>query len=337
MTHMSRTSLYATAAISAALAFGSTPVLAQATAPAITLPPAAEAPASQTAPEPQTVPAPEAAAAPQAAPAAQPAPTIVLPSSVTAPSSEPVAEEAAPASSPAPEPAATSEEPRPKAARQRAAAPEPAAAPAPQAQEQAAPDAGVPAETALPAAAAEVPAPADPMAAPNDAPAAQENERASVPSEIDVPDGIIAASVLGVIGLGIAGFIATRRRRGDKEMVESDYEPDPEFVAEAPVTSIPEELAVHEPDRKPEPTSFEMPEGPVPTGEARNRLIEEMAAAAPDEANPFTSYKARRKRARIILQSREQRQREQGAEPFDWRTYRSPAIPDPTSPPMVDA
>lgn len=69
------------------------------------------------------------------------------------------------------------------------------------------------------------------------------------------------------------------------------------------------------------PKGFIMPEGPVPTGEAREELLREMVAASPDEANPFTSHKSRRHRARIILQAREHQLRNDATEPFNFRTY----------------
>lgn len=175
------------------------------------------------------------------------------------------------------------------------------------------------------------------------APAAKAPQRDSVRSEIDVPDEIIAASILGVIGLGIAGFVATRRRRRDEVVYDEVYEPDLAYAADAPTTSIPDELAVRPQDRAYAAAApvgaaaFTMPHGPVPSGEARERLLAEMVAAEPDEANPFTSAKARRRRARIILQAREQEQSQQAAAPFDWRTYRSPTSSEPANPPMVDA
>lgn len=64
-----------------------------------------------------------------------------------------------------------------------------------------------------------------------------------------------------------------------------------------------------------------VPAGPVPTGAARQALIDRMVAAAPDASNPFTSQKSRRKRARILLASAEHRQRLVATEPFDFRSY----------------
>jgi hypothetical protein len=163
----------------------------------------------------------------------------------------------------------------------------------------------------------------------------------SVRSAVDLPDELLAAMGLGVIALGGIGLFNLRRRRREQALYDEVYEPEPEYIAEEPVTSIPDELAIR--PAQPVPAmaangqSYVMPEGPVPTGEARQQLIDAMVAAPPDEANPFTSLKSRRKRARIILQSREQELREQATQPFDWRTYKSPASVDPATPPMVDA
>jgi hypothetical protein len=160
----------------------------------------------------------------------------------------------------------------------------------------------------------------------------------SVRSTVDIPDELLAAVGLGVIALGGIGLVNLRRRRRERALYDEVYEP--EYAAEEPVTSIPEELAAR--SAQPAPAmangeSFVMPEGPVPTGEARQQLIDAMVAAPPDEANPFTSLRARRKRARIILQARERELRDQATQPFDWRTYKSPAGADPATPPTVDA
>lgn len=48
--------------------------------------------------------------------------------------------------------------------------------------------------------------------------------------------------------------------------------------------------------------AVELPQA-EPHGAERERLLHRMATAEPDRANPFHSYKARRKRARLILQS----------------------------------
>lgn len=302
MRHAFTRSLCATAAISAVLAFGSTPLLAQEAAPTIVLPPTASAP-------------------PAAAPAAA-APTIVLP---PAPTPQAAAPEAAP---PQPAPAPRAERSAARTA-QRAAAPAPSMQAAPVAAAPAAPAESGPSVFTPPVDAVPVTPPEAPVVA------APEPQRDSVPSSVDIPDELIAAVGVGILGLGIAGIMAMRSRRRRAEVLYEDaYEP--QAVAEAPATSIPDELALtrsHE-LRDPAPAqAFALPAGEVPTGDERQELLDRMVAAAPDSENPFTSAKARRKRARIILQAREHRQ---SAEPFDWRTYRSPTARE-TTPPLVDA
>jgi len=302
MRRSSSNSLCATAAISAALVLGFTPALAQEVAPSIVLP--------------------------QAAPAPQPAPSIVLPPAASAP--EPAAAEP-----PVAEPVAATE-PAPKA--------EPADRPAPRRAEAPAAEPVATPEAATPVA----PMPMNmPVAAQPEAPAAVTPQPDSVRGEIEVPDGIIVASILGVIGLGLAGFVATRRRQREDDVQDTPYETQPAHVAEAPTTSIPDELAVRAEGHAPAAASTTiaapplpsgpLASGPLPSGDERERLLDRMVAAQPDEANPFTSAKARRKRARIILQARESEQGQQSSAPFDWRTYRSPASSDLAPPPMVDA
>ncbi|WP_156841869.1 hypothetical protein [Novosphingobium aquimarinum] len=79
-------------------------------------------------------------------------------------------------------------------------------------------------------------------------------------------------------------------------------------------------------------------EGPVPTGAARADLLNRMVAAAPDESNPFVSPKARRRRARVILQHRAFLQRHSSDARFDWRTYRpTTKSSTPADTPMIPA
>ena len=151
-------------------------------------------------------------------------------------------------------------------------------------------------------------------------------------SEADI--GLLAG-LAGALSLGIVGFLALRSRRRPEEE-DTAFDPpviDPPNalrkptapVAAAPATAMPPRydflgMPVREP--APDRTSV-LPDGPVPTGEARHALLERMVAAEPDEANPFTSPRARRRRARMILRNRDQLQERGGEEPFDWRTYKS--------------
>jgi hypothetical protein len=98
-----------------------------------------------------------------------------------------------------------------------------------------------------------------------------------------------------------------------------------------------EELAPATPATGGQP--FVMPAGLVPQTRAeRDALLEEMVAAPPDEANPFTSRKGRMRRARMILAAREYDQKHDATQPFDWRTYEpSTSHPAPATPPRVTA
>ncbi len=112
--------------------------------------------------------------------------------------------------------------------------------------------------------------------------------------------------------------------------------------APLPAFATVEDVAGEPVVRQPEPaTASASPtlDEPVPQSrEARDALLEEMVGAQPDADNPFTSRKARMRRARIILQSREVDQRENAAQPFDWRTYQpSTGDPAPATPPRVTA
>lgn len=329
MRQVSHSSLCAVVAISAAFALGSTSVLAQdaAAAPAIELPSAVDAALA--------APAPAGEATVEAVP--QQKPTIVLPAAITQAAQEPKAE-------PAPPPSREASR-RAEAPSRARSAPAPAKA-APQPATEAVLADAAPVTDEVPAAdagMAEAPV-AMPEAAQPAAPGAEARRDAGVPHSIRIPDEAIAAAALGFLGLGLAGFLATRRRREDEDEAIERAQPEP--VDDTPVTSIPSELEVYAAEPAPVPASAPspaLPDGEVPTGEARQRLLDEMVAAPPDSLNPFTSRAARRKRARIILQAREHRLRQQqgqhrqAGEPFDWRSFNASAVSDPADSPMVDA
>ena len=317
-------SLCATAAIAATLALGSTPAFAQETAPAISAPAA---------------PAPVAAA-----------PTVVLPPVTVQPTApQPVAEAA-------PEPAAR---PAPRA---QASRPAPKAAPKPAAAAASAPVAAAPIISAAPAPVAATPVETTPQTPLDTAPApvAEASPAAQTDNGLNGEEiGFLA--LLAALGLGGAAFAVTglrrRRRLNDAETVEAvEYAADPVPVVaptvglKPPVTmqsttvrarptfgqqpvyalsenpGMPETLVRDLPPAAPA-ESVSIPDGPVPTGDDRQDLLDEMVAAEPDEANPFTSAKARRKRARLILQARESEQpSDNTGEPFDWRTYETPKV-----------
>jgi hypothetical protein len=297
MNTLSNRSLCAAVAISATLALGSTPAFAQEAAPTIQLPPTAPAPAPIVLPPASVSAAPQAEAAPERAPRTERAP-----------------------------PPRRAERPASAAATPKAAAPTaPVSTAVP------------PMQTPVAAAPDIAPAPIAVPAAPQ-AQAVADNQPDSVRRDIAVPDEIIIASILGVVGLGIAGFAATRRRRREEDYEDAYDAP----VVEEPVTSIPASLSLRAPEvdlsqARPSLSAATLAAGPVPTGEARQQLIETMVAASPDSENPFTSRAARRKRARIILQAREHHQTQQPGDAFDWRTYKSQAATDPATSPLVDA
>lgn len=151
----------------------------------------------------------------------------------------------------------------------------------------------VPARTAATAptgtVAANIPAPvaAPPAAAAVAAPAEVANDDGLSPWAL--PVGAAATLlVLGGVALG-----ATRRRR--------TWQADATFVP-----SVVHRPAVHpaaEPTIKPVAPTFMRAPMVTATMQDREWLIERMVAAAPDAANPFTSRKARRRRARLIVGS----------------------------------
>ncbi|WP_162234210.1 hypothetical protein [Novosphingobium sp. Leaf2] len=192
-----------------------------------------------------------------------------------------------------------------------------------------------------------------PRAAVSPAPVAKPAARATTPvvpatQQSNVPvagiAGILAA--LGVAGLGI--FALRRRRRNEPEYDEADYAP--ASLAETALEAEPAQMAVaREVARPAMPTlsgntasrvlaTAGMPHSP----EERQALLESMVAAEPDEGNPFTSRKARMRRARIQLQHAEHQEVTMQNTPFDYRTYQ-PSIPrtdqvrHSEKPPLIDA
>lgn len=144
-----------------------------------------------------------------------------------------------------------------------------------------------------------------------------------------------AIGLLAALGIASAGIFAmARRRRDDHEDDSTDtYSvPDPAPSAMADPMALPAN-----PPARLGPSTEALASGPIPIGEDRRDLLEAMVAAPPDEANPFTSRKARIRRARLILQHREHLQTQ--GKPFDWRTYRPTTRPSTPSPsePLVDA
>lgn len=108
-------------------------------------------------------------------------------------------------------------------------------------------------------------------------------------------------------------------------------------VVATPVTLVPDPAAeafakpVSRRKRTDSPEGVMLREGPLPTGEERAELLKRMMEAAPDKANPFHTPRARMRRARLILQAREQELREKATERFDWRTYKPSMKPGLTT------
>jgi LPXTG-motif cell wall-anchored protein len=293
MTQHTNHSPRAFTAIAAVLALSATSTLAQEAVPAATAPVVAEPPASAPAPSIVTSPAPELRSERTMVnePIVQQVPVIIPPVEEPEVAATPVARAAT-----APRAAA----PRP-AARAAAAAPAAAAVTAPLAET----------NTTLPVANA-------PVA--EVAPIVPQTELAPAPVDTDDGDNtLLFGGLLAALGLGGA-FALTRRRKRDVakpvvfERPVVAAPPMQPATAIAPVTppvAPPRPMFNFTPapeiERKLERVAAPAPvlTGAVPHGEERQALLDDMVAAAPDEANPFTSAKGRRKRARIILQSRE--------------------------------
>ncbi len=309
MTTRSHPTRLAGTAIAAALALGSTPLLAQG------FPAAEPAPA-----EPVLV-------LPESPPPTAPAPTIVLP------------EEPTVTAQPQPAPSASTTQTARPAAQRATAAPTPARQP----------PAAAPAETPVEAEAEARPAPmaVTPVAAPAAEPVAPV-AAADPPRETAQPisDGMLAL-VLGsiaVLALAFWGFVALGRRKPPAQRAAIPAIERP--LAKRPVATPPAPLpaAIERPlvaETQPEPVVAETQPAPVAVEprreltpqpisqltpatagglahagasvalprrmpesfEERAALINRMVDAKPDRANPFTSPIQRRHRAKLILQS----------------------------------
>ena len=146
---------------------------------------------------------------------------------------------------------------------------------------------------------------------------------ASQPADNSAVLGLGALAALGIVGLGV---FATRRRRtiltedGTSAIIEP-IDATPAIVSQPAYATYDLAEPAVENARAIPGHSVSIPDGPVPTGDARQRLIDRMVDAAPDAANPFTSVKGRRHRARLILQAREAEQQRAGQDGFDWRNH----------------
>lgn len=286
MTQTLTTFRTASTAIAAVLALSSTPLLAQDAAPVIVLPDAS----------PVIAPVPAAPAAPVA----------TDPVTVATPVVQAVPTPAEPAATPRAAPVAA-------APARATAAPVRRAAAAPVA---------VTTTTAAPAAVTE----AAPAPVPQVAPVEDVAPQAVAPAEpVAVADdgADMAGPLLGgaaVLGLGILGFAAMRRRKTvvtddrvaivEKPRVAPAADPAMAAVADVPHragTPVQPIRTDHAFDRSPALTAsggaVALPRTSPQTNEERTALLHRMVAARPDRANPFTARKARMRRAKLILQS----------------------------------
>lgn len=254
------------------------------------------------------------AEAPAATAPAPPSPAIVLPPvTTTRPATRPVIEEA-PEIAPA---AVKTRAPATRAAPARTA-PRAVVVPAPAVPEAAAPTAELaPAEaqTVIPTEAGTADQPqVDPVAV-------------AAPVQGDDSSSLLYAGLAGALGLGAIGlFAATRRRRVEPLDRSVEYEPaatavEPAIAPSQPTPLVRPAFAPMAPWSEPRVTAAARPGDTNALTLNRAALLDRMVAAEPDSNNPFTSSKARRRRARLMLQSIES-ERWDDAElspGFDWR------------------
>lgn len=281
-------------AIAASVALPSIPALSQEAAtaqPVIVLP--------------ETAPPPAASA---------PAPAIVLPDPVSSAAPPAAAQDVAAART-----APVSETRAPRAATRTTVAERRDVAPS-----QPAPLAAAPADAST-VEAAPMSAAIPPAAVPVEQVAAEPAVTTTTNSEST--NEIALAGLLGLLGLGAVGgvaYAASRRRRN--RALDRQYEPDideavvvtpaaietapqvtaPAFAAPAATSFtaapvVPARSATRVPLASGDPVALpaELPD----SFEERDALLKELVAAEPDKANPFTSPRARARRAKLIMQS----------------------------------
>ena len=253
--------------------------------------------------------------APAAAPVAQPAPTIVLPPVALQPA--PVIEPAPPVQAPVPRVATPRVEARTARARPVATQVSRTAPVAPTA---------LPREATAPVADT---APIAPVAETDPLPAdlAGPPSATAEPAAPDNSNDLLLAGLAGALGLGAIGlFAATRRRRISPDDTVVEYEPVSEPAE--PVAEVPQRYATLAAPAFTPLAAWSEPR--VPQAQPSDRsapnlnraaLLDRMVAAEPDANNPFTTAKARRHRARLMLQSLESDRWDDAelAPGFDWR------------------
>lgn len=305
MTNTTHPHRFAGTAIAAVLALGSTPLWAQESAPIGEPPAAIAAPAP-----PPTIVLPPVTAVPVAPVSAAPVSEAVVAAPVVA---RPIPRAAAPVARPAVTRAAAA-----PVAQEQQIVPTPVEAPA----------AGIASDETI----AIEQTPMDQQLAEETAVAATADDSSS--------NILPLAGLLAALGLGGIGLYAARRRRRQPDEIEPAivaYEPAPTIVPR-PVQSMPSPTFVA-PAMSLRPVVSQNGQGSArpawqePRRAAaapassqasqlnREALLKRMVAATPDANNPFTSAKARRRRARLMLQSMDNQRWDdtQLAPGFDWR------------------
>ncbi|MXO60108.1 hypothetical protein GRI89_11220 [Altererythrobacter salegens] len=305
MRNQNRTPFSATTAIAAALALTVAPALAQdASTPTLDGPIVNSAPVA--APSPA---APDPAAPAYTAPVTTVSPSQPAPTTTSVPvvqdvpaAPEPTVEEAAPApqaATPAPKKAAPAPRPSPSASLAAPVAPE-----------------SKPVDLAEPVAVA--PLAQDAFAQPE--PAAPPAQMAPTPEQARDVTAILAMALAGLIAIAVAVLLAMafrRRKRTaqDRRAVIVPNKPVPYREVSPPSVATPMSRAaaapviverpapVYHPESESTGAAVALPREVPATFEERDALIRRMVDARPDKANPFTNRRARRRRARLILQS----------------------------------
>ena len=145
-----------------------------------------------------------------------------------------------------------------------------------------------------------------------EAPVVAESELAPISEPIrDGSSAALLFALLGIGGIGLVAFVLMRRRRRttDVPTIERPAVSAPMIIDREPVVTAYDEAPHRD---SPVDPSYPSPKSdvavPLPaelpkSRRERGRLLKRMVEARPDRANPFRSYKARAKRARLILQS----------------------------------
>lgn len=138
---------------------------------------------------------------------------------------------------------------------------------------------------------------------------------------------ILGGLLIAGVSVGALVLLMRRRRRSADPYEPAVSErpvvrPEPAVAAPAMFASTIDERRHDEPPLPAESGAVALPRVAPADPVARGELLRRMVAAEPDRANPFTSPKARLRRARLILQSLG-RKFESGSPRFDFSQYAS--------------